>query len=585
MSTATAYLEERFGMKQVQEQDTALRGILHTEDYETFVIRSDVGDVLHSFEGATLAHRCLPGDHVRWEEEKGHCALELSDQHPLLVGTLHVTQPARYGMTRRKVPLYRFTPYDERYPPFIVGSSEKDKSRNMLCLVQYEDWPSSSPLPRGSLQQVIGRSGDMEAERKAICHQVCPWKYPTIPFHPTPVSSSCSYATRRTLTGYTFHIDPAGCQDVDDVITLEPLDTEEGRWRVIVTISDVAAYVEECSAVDIMASLISQTVYDTRGSVLHRMLPREYSEGVCSLLPGRPKWGVSMETVWDGVTLSPPVWYESVVNVQRSYTYEAFQEEESIYRTIVRDVAMYLSHEPAEVEKDAHRWVEQLMVYYNKEAGKMLREVGQGILRRHAPAERERVEAYRQHLPEWSFLAMSSAEYCLADDLDTFHSGLQTDAYTHVTSPIRRYADIVNQRMVKEFIHYHANPVSSSLPRMIVPVTMYDLNQRERAIRQFERDLTFLEAIQTGQTRVVARLVDKEEQKGPSGPEYRVQFYVPAWKKRITATYPKVEEDVIATKDGTETRTLCLYKEVEVQCAVQWSLRNWKKRLMVQWMS
>jgi hypothetical protein len=83
----------------------------------------------------------------------------------------------------------------------------------------------------------------------------------------------------------------------------------------------------------------------------------------------------------------------------------------------------------------------------------------------------------------------------------------------------------------------------------------------------------------------MARLVEKEEQEGPKGPEYRVHFYVPAWKKRITATYPKVAEDVIATKDSTETRSLCVYTEVEVQCAVQWSLRNWKKRLMVQWLS
>jgi exoribonuclease R len=489
MSTATAYLEERFGVKQVQEQDNTLRGILHTEDYESFVIRSDVGDILHAFQGASHAHRCLPGDHVVWDEEKGHCILELSDQHALLVGTLHLTQPARYGLTRRKVPLYRFTPYDERYPSFIVGSSEKDKSRNMLCLVQYEDWSPSSPLPRGSIQRTLGRSGDMEAEKKAILHQVCPWNYPAIPFHPTPVPTSHPIP-RRALTGFTFHIDPEGCRDVDDVITLEPVEDQKDAWRIIITISDVSAFVEESSAVDIMASMISQTVYDTEGHVLHRMLPGGYSEGVCSLLPGARKWGVSLETIWDGQTLSPPVWYESELTVNRSYTYDIFQQEPSVYREVVRHVAIHLAQDSADIGSDAHRWVEQLMVFYNKEAGKIFRGMGQGILRRHSPAEKERVEAYRRHLPEWSFLAMSSAEYVLADEPDTFHSGLQTDAYAHVTSPIRRYADLVNQRILKEWIRHPESP-----PRMIVPVTMYDMNQREQVIRQFERDLIFLEAV------------------------------------------------------------------------------------------
>ena len=573
---ATAYLEQRFGVQQTPEEykDNTLRGILHTDDYESFVLRSDVGDDLLTFQGAKTANRCLPGDHVRWDEEHGRCELELQDQHPLLVGTLHLTQPARYGMTRRKVPLYLFTPYDSRYPPMVVGSSEKDKSRNVLCLVQYESWESTAFFPRGTLQQTLGRSGDLEAERRAIVHQVCPWKYPKIPFCPNP----CRGGARRPLGGMTFHVDPEGCRDVDDILTIETLD--DHLWRVVITISDVAAYVEEGGAVDIMASLISQSVYDRAGRVLHSMLPSEYGEGVCSLLPGSTKWGLSLEVQWDGFHLSDPVWYESECTVDRSYTYDEFQRERSSHQMVLQAVASHLAGKKGgDFLEDAHDWIEQMMLYYNKEAGKRLREAGKGILRRHAPGERERVEAYRQNLPEWSFLAYSSAEYVMADDPDTFHSGLQTDAYAHVTSPIRRYADLVNQRILKMLV---AHSSSSFLP--LVPVAMCDLNHRERVIRQFERDLTFLEAIEAGQTRVMACLLDREEVEGEQGPSYRVSFYVPAWKKRVSSVYRKVAEDVIATKDESETRMLRLYETVEVQCAVQWSMRNWKDRLMIQWL-
>jgi hypothetical protein len=170
---------------------------------------------------------------------------------------------------------------------------------------------------------------------------------------------------------------------VDDVLTVEAVD--DGIWRVVISISDVSSYVEEGGAVDIMASLISQTVYDSKGCVLHAMLPGEYAEQQCSLLPGSKKWGISLEVSWDGQTLSEPVWYESEFTVQHSYTYHTFQQEPSMYRDVIQKVAVYLAKqrdgvevaEVAEVEGDSHRWIEHIMVYYNKDAGKKLRQAGQ----------------------------------------------------------------------------------------------------------------------------------------------------------------------------------------------------------------
>ena len=113
---------------------------------------------------------------------------------------------------------------------------------------------------------------------------------------------------------------------------------------------------------------------------------------------------------------------------------------------------------------------------------------------------------------------------------------------------------------------------------------MYDMNRREGAIRQFERDMIFLEAVERGQTTVKAVLLDQEEVQGPEGPVYQIQFYVPEWKKRVTGRYRKVGENLIQTKDGSETRTLSPFMEVTLQCAVQWGLRNWRERLLVQWL-
>lgn len=574
-SYAATYLSQHLGVQPEDLDPSVQRGILQTQDYQSFEIRSDTGHLLRTFSGAKVANQCLPGDHVRWNPE-GKCELELRDEHPLLVGTLHLTQPARYGFTSRKVPLYLFTPYDERYPPMIVGSSEKDKSCNRIVLVQWESWSAGTPFPRGLLQVTIGRSGDLKAEKAALRHLVCPWKYPKLAF--TPLLQD--QGDRRLLTGTTFHVDPDGCRDVDDVVTLEPIDDD--LWRIVITISDVAAYVEDGSAIDIMASLISQTVYDSEGRVLHSMLPVSYAEGACSLLPGERKRGISLEFLWDGSSLSNPTWYESLFETQETYTYDTILT--SPHRGILQEVATYLvrvgqgagqgaGQEPI---TDSHQWIEQLMLLYNKEAGKILREAGIGILRRHAPAEQEKVEQYRHHLPEWQFLAMSSAEYVLAEEKDTYHSGLQTDAYAHVSSPIRRYVDLVNQRALKGLLRGNRD--------FIVPVTIYDINRRERAIRQFERDTVFLEAVEKGHTRVRGILIDYEEREEKEAILYRIQFYVPEWKKRVTGYYQKAGENQILTKDGSEIRSFEAFMDVELQCAIQWGLRNWRERLLIQWL-
>ena len=49
-------------------------------------------------------------------------------------------------------------------------------------------------------------------------------------------------------------------------------------------------------------------------------------------------------------------------------------------------------------------------------------------------------------------LLMQKAEYCLGVSEKSKHHGLQRDAYTHFTSPIRRYADLLVHRMLHNIL-------------------------------------------------------------------------------------------------------------------------------------
>ena len=153
------------------DQPPEMNGILYTSDYESFQIMDDLGHPLFEFEGANLASKCLSGDHVSFHEK---CVLELRDEHPLIVGTIELSNPTQYGRTSRGIPLYLFRPYDKKYPFFVVGCSEKDKL-NRIGLIQFGEWKDH--LPRGHLQRIIGYSGEIEAEKEAILWQTCPYIY------------------------------------------------------------------------------------------------------------------------------------------------------------------------------------------------------------------------------------------------------------------------------------------------------------------------------------------------------------------------------------------------------------------------
>ena len=558
-------MEQIFGKAFEDKPTDGIYGILQTKNYEQFQILDDFGKTIHTFDGAKLAGKCLPGDHVCWKDEK--CNLELRDAHPPIIGTIELTSKSKYGLTSRGIPIYLFVPYNKSYPPFVVGCSEKDVSHNKIGLAKFDDWTASSTFPRGQLQQLLGNSGDFEAEKQALIWQASPWRHGKpkggLKTAPAPTEDTL----REELKGFTFNIDPAGCLDVDDVFTFEDLGKE--HWRVTITISDVAAFVENGAEVDIMASLIGQTLYDDNGMVLRPMLPPEYSEGACSLTPGKKLLGISLQFIWNGSEISEKRWFESVFENLRSYTYYEFAASDSPFKAPLAAITSYLAKEEI---TNPHKWVEHMMLFYNTEAGKCLKSADVGILRRHSAPDFERLEKYKTHIPELEMLAFSAAQYCLSDDTDTRHFGLESDTYAHASSPIRRYADLLNQRSLKPIIR-------ASSDRYIVPISMFDMNLREKMIKSFARDLCFLKAITSGANTFSGIIVDVEQISESS--EVKVRIYIPEWKRIISTRYRAISDTIALSRDEKREIDISLFREVEIACATNTNARCWKDRVII----
>ena len=268
----------------------------------------------------------------------GAAASPSSAQSLLSVGTLNLSLRVRYGMTSRHVPLYLFTPYDPAYPSFRVACSTQEKENQVALIRPYvdaaeEDAPApaagaqaaaggaavgaSVALPRGTLERLLGRSGDSTAEAEALMWQA-------VPFQPYPnpatqqgawLAAELAAASARLAAALapdapaprplldwpaTFNIDNATTRDIDDVVSVRR--GAQGGWDFAVTIADVAACVPQGSLLDARARELGQTLYSLAGEALQPMLPHALSERDCSLVAGTLRAGVALYFHWDGTT-------------------------------------------------------------------------------------------------------------------------------------------------------------------------------------------------------------------------------------------------------------------------------------------
>ena len=89
-----------------------------------------------------------------------------------------------------------------------------------------------------------------------------------------------------------FSVDPPGCVDVDDALSVKKL--ESGGYEIGVHIADVSFFVREKSALDAEGRARGTTVYLPNERI--DMLPEILSANLCSLLEGQDRLAVSC--VW-----------------------------------------------------------------------------------------------------------------------------------------------------------------------------------------------------------------------------------------------------------------------------------------------
>jgi exoribonuclease R len=354
-----------------------------------------------------------------------------ASQKMRIAGVLQLTNRTLYGMTARKVPLYLFTPLNRGFPDMIVASTARKKDKNLLVLVNpigmYEP---GVPMQRGAIHSLIGECGDMSAERKAINYAYTPIRWETFPAIIEPEGNG--HLSLEDVP--TINIDPPGCRDIDDCVSIWHSDS---CTHFAVTIADVGEWVKSNPWMEYAAN-IGQTLYDRDGKILYSMFPHEQR---MSLTTGVRRLGIAlMFDLPNEIAAVTNMRFEEVSIVNKgSYTYDNIHEATDFPVRTLRAVCEYFAKKPL---PDPHDWIETLMTTYNLKLAEMLCEKRVGLLRAHdAPQVIKSLNYETLGLPK--HLAMSSARYEHASTRATHY--MFGKLYCHGTSPIRRWADVVNQ--------------------------------------------------------------------------------------------------------------------------------------------
>lgn len=443
-----------------------------------------------------------------------------------IAGVLQLTNRTLYGMTSRKVPMYLFTPLNRDFPEMAVASTAKDKSKNVLAIVsRVVSSEKNTGMTRGALVSIIGQCGDMAAERQAIHYAYSPLRWNTFPIITEPTG-----ADHEPIHDVpTINIDPPGCKDIDDCISIWP-PAADGSVRFAVTIADVAEWLRFNPWMD-QAGSIGQTLYDPDGRVINSMFPHEQR---MSLVPKARRLGVALVFTRVGDTIRSLHFQQvSIVN-KASYTYDNVHAATDFPVATLRSLCELIAKRPL---PDAHEWVETLMTTYNLKLAEHLRASGSpyGLLRSHSGPSLEKSKLYDElGLPD--HLAMEAARYEPVSSGATHH--VFRAVYCHATSPIRRWADIVNQMALK---------------KMPDPGVCYAeiCTRLQTYPKKHARDLQCLDLIASGNSSANGVVVS------PS------RIWVPDWKRLVTC-----HTEFPAGKD------------VSVDYFVDLSRPTWKQRLV-----
>ena len=337
----------------------------------------------------------------------------------LIVGILSTSQQVKYGKTSNGKPIYQIKPLDNKLPNFWITYAGTLKGK-IIIVFKFKSYKEGT-LPFGKIYNIIGLATNDNLAKALMYHYNINRKV-----FKSDIKLNCNEnkITRKDLTHLNiFSIDPDGCIDIDDALSIEK--NEDETYFIGVHIAQPICFLTKEEIQNRCNLAFSTLYYETNDELWSKEVVEKSSLLVNKI---KPAYSIIF-TIKNNVIIKTESFPSTIINkLNTSY-------EKTDYKQIklLNNISNLLFNKTL----DSHELVSQWMVLANTYIGQTFKNIP---FRVQSSKEIENKELNDEIKEIFMNYQKESAEYSYDKD---YHSSLDINKYTHFTSPIRRIIDTI----------------------------------------------------------------------------------------------------------------------------------------------
>ena len=450
----------------------------------------------------------------------------------IIAGVLLLDGNKTYGRTdnNRRL-LYQCIPDDKYLPTFLIPYDMKigfsKKNTNKYVIFKYDHWKDKHP--RGTLINVLGDVTSLDVfyeyqlYTKSLHVSLTQFTNNTrrvvdkVPYseHINKMLHNKNFNIIDKREKQVITVDPHNSTDFDDALGIEPIYSDENiqtGWMVSVYIANVFLWLETLELWDTFSHRVSTIYLPDRK---RPMLPSILSDNLCSLQEKQDRFAFAMNvplTMYGEIDETIDITYENVlINVYKNYRYE---EVDLLYKEGIYSKLLDISYKMDDRINNSHDVVAHWMILMNAITGIKMLNSKIGIFRSVICTNESNLSLDKYSLKQdtkrvivnWNNVSGHYINYhedavinhqLLGINNHTYLSqhikGKNILPYVHITSPIRRLIDLLNQIIVYSHYGLVTNITKKAEQFLTNWISKLDyINTAMRSIKKLQNDCTLL---------------------------------------------------------------------------------------------